>query len=87
MSREETDATVFMGYDGPFKLWLDGVQIFEDLEGPEPLMIDEHKVCIYLSKGMHSIVAALDFQSGKGWGCVLRISCSMKDAAHPVPND
>jgi len=70
------DAKFFIGYDGPFRLWLDTKPIFQDAEGLNPIVIDEHMVCIHLSKGFHNIVAAYDNNNGMGWGFALRISYS-----------
>ncbi len=70
---QDSDAKFFIGYDGPFKLWLDTKPIFQDAEGLNPIIIDEHTFCVRLSKGIHEIVAAYDNNNGMGWGFALRI--------------
>ena len=61
-----------MGYDGPFRLWLDGKLHFEDLAGTNPCFADQSEKRIALSSGPHRITVGMDLDGGKAWGFFLR---------------
>lgn len=61
-----------MGYDGPFRLWIDGAPFFADLKGTNPCFPDESRKTAQLSAGAHSIRVAMDVNHGAAWGFFLR---------------
>jgi len=69
----ETMRLVFMmGYDGPFRLWVDGNAFFMDLQGTNPCFPDGSLREIALPKGRHEIRVAMDLNHGRAWGFFLR---------------
>jgi hypothetical protein len=71
---ESMTLRVLMGYDGPFRLWLDGKPFFADLEGVNPCLPDKAEKAIALKKGVHDIRVGLDLAHGKTWGFFLRFA-------------
>jgi hypothetical protein len=65
---------VLMGYDGPFRLWLDGRPFFADLDGVNPCLPDKAEKAVALKKGGHDIHVGLDLLHGKTWGFFLRFA-------------
>jgi hypothetical protein len=63
-----------MGYDGPFRLWLDGKPFFADLEGVNPCLPDKADKAVALKKGVHDIRIGMDLARGKSWGFFLRFA-------------
>jgi hypothetical protein len=61
-----------MGYDGPFRLWVDGKPLFQNLKGINPCFADESKKSISLGAGVHRITVAMDLNGGLAWGFFLR---------------
>lgn len=61
-----------MGYDGPFRLWLDGQPFFANLNGTNPCFADESRQTAKLAAGVHDITVAMDLNSGAAWGFFLR---------------
>lgn len=65
---------VLMGYDGPFRLWLDGKPFFADLEGVNPCLPDKAEKTIALKRGVHDIHIGMDLAHGRSWGFFLRFA-------------
>jgi len=63
---------VLMGYDGPFKLWLDGESFFTDMKGVNPCVPDKGQKVVELGKGSHDLRVGMDLDGGKSWGFFLR---------------
>lgn len=61
-----------MGYDGPFRLWLDGKPFFTNAHGGNPCIADESGKPARLSAGTHEIVVGMDIVQGRSWGFFLR---------------
>ena len=61
-----------MGYDGPFRLWLDGKPFFDALHGTNPCLPDEGSKIAALKAGSHRITVAMDTNCGRAWGFFLR---------------
>ena len=61
-----------MGYDGPFRLWLDGKSFFTNARGGNPCIADESGKPVRLSTGSHEIVVGMDIVQGRSWGFFLR---------------
>jgi len=69
---EAMDLDVLMGYDGPFRLWIDGKPFFTDLKGINPCIQDESSKKIKLAKGARTFHVAMDLNGGLAWGFFLR---------------
>jgi len=63
---------LLMGYDGPFRLWLDGKPFFADIEGTNPAVSDQSRKSVSLRAGRHDITVAMDLNEGRAWGFFLR---------------
>ncbi len=63
-----------MGYDGPFRLWLDGKPLFVNMAGTNPCIPDESGKTVSLSAGAHEIHVGLDLNNGQAWGFFLRFA-------------
>ena len=61
-----------MGYDGPFRVWVDGKEVFQDLHGAPPASADMAVRAVALRKGQHAITVAMDINEGRAWGFMLR---------------
>ncbi|MFA7343853.1 MAG: sialate O-acetylesterase [Terrimicrobiaceae bacterium] len=61
-----------MGYDGPFRLWLDRKPFFTNMEGRNPCFPDESSKVATLAAGTHAIHVAMDIKHGAAWGFFLR---------------
>jgi sialate O-acetylesterase len=64
---------VQVGYDGPVKLWIDGVERLHDPKGTNPAAADARQVPWRAGKGAHRIVMALGSNEGRAWGVFLRL--------------
>lgn len=65
---------VLMGYDGPFRIWLDGKPLFANLKGINPCIADESHAPVSLKAGKHQIAVAMDLNEGRAWGFFLRFA-------------
>lgn len=61
-----------MGYDGPFRLWIDDTPFFTDMEGTNPCIQDAASKWVRLGKGRHWITIGMDTAGGRAWGFFLR---------------
>ncbi|MEO6054600.1 MAG: sialate O-acetylesterase [Chthoniobacterales bacterium] len=61
-----------MGYDAPFRLWLNGNPFYIDMAGNNPGYPDRGKKPADLKAGEHDIRIAMDTNGGLGWGFYLR---------------
>jgi hypothetical protein len=63
-----------MGYDGPFRLWLDGKSFFQNMAGINPCLPDESSKTVRLETGSHDIHVGMDLNDGRAWGYLLRLA-------------
>jgi hypothetical protein len=69
---EPMDLMVYLGYDGPVKMWIDGTEHFFDPNGTNPANpADKAKVKYKASPGKHEVLVALSSNHGKAWGIFL----------------
>jgi len=61
-----------MGFDGPFRLWLNGKPFFDALDGTNPCLPDEASKVAALKAGSHQITVGMDTNGGRAWGFFLR---------------
>ncbi len=61
-----------MGYDGPFRAWIDGRPLFQELKATNPCLIDRSRKPASLSAGRHRITVAMDLNGGEAWGFSFR---------------
>ena len=62
-----------MGYDGPFRLWLDRKPFWKALNATNPCSPDEGTKSIALAKGTHDLRITMDLNDGLAWGFCLRL--------------
>jgi len=63
-----------MGYDGPFRLWLDGKPFFKNMAGTNPCFPDESAKTASLDAGSHDVHVGMDLSNGLAWGFYLRFA-------------
>lgn len=63
-----------MGYDGPFRLWLDGKPFFTNMNGINPCFPDESSKVATLPAGTHALQVGMDINHGAAWGFFLRFA-------------
>jgi sialate O-acetylesterase len=83
---EPMQLIVHFGYDGPAKLWLDGVERVCDPRGINPINYDDRDVPLQAAAGQHEIVVALLSNQGRAWGIALaleRCDAGRKNGARP----
>ena len=61
-----------MGYDGPFRLWVNARPLFTNMHGTNPCFADESAKVISLPAGSHDITVGMDLNDGRAWGFFLR---------------
>ncbi len=62
------NATLLFGYDGPVRVFLDGVEVFADPQGTNPAVIDARRIPLRLPPGEHELSVAIDVNQGRAWG-------------------
>jgi sialate O-acetylesterase len=62
-----------LGYDGPFRLWIDREPFYTDLDGINPCIADEFSKTTTLAAGVHTLTVAMDLNGGVAWGFFLRL--------------
>ena len=63
-----------MGYDGPFRLWLDEKPLFKNMAGTNPCLPDESRKSARLEAGAHDLHVGMDLNEGRAWGFFLRLA-------------
>jgi hypothetical protein len=76
-----------IGYDGPFRLWLDGKPFFTNLAGTNPCLADESAKVAVLKRGIHDIRVGMDTRAGVSWGFFLRFERKDVDARKRAKGD
>lgn len=61
------------GYDGPFRLWIDGKSFFINMGGTNPCLPDESGKTITLGAGTHRVDVGMDINRGNAWGFFVRM--------------
>ena len=70
---EPMRVAVRLGYDGPVKLFVNGVAVFHDPDGTIPAKPDMAAPEVELTAGEHELAVALGANQGRGWGVFLRL--------------
>lgn len=70
---EAMDLRLLFGYDGPFRLAIDGTEVFRDLAGTNPAIADQHRQRVALAAGRHEACVLMDLNGGLAWGFWFRI--------------
>lgn len=70
---EAMDLKFLLGYDGPFRMWVNGKRFFQDLLGTNPAVADSQNQTAKLPAGRHRVTVAMDLNDGKAWGFFLRL--------------
>jgi hypothetical protein len=64
---------VWLGYDGPVKVWIDGDQVYHDPEGTNPANPADARIPWQAAPGQHTVLVALGTNGGRAWGIFLRL--------------
>jgi len=78
---EKMSGRLWLGYDGPIKIWLNKRGVFFDPKGTNPVSLDEAFAKVELRKGRSEVLVALGTNQGNAWGLVVRFERLM--AAKP----
>ncbi len=70
---EAMELEFLLGYDGPFRLWIDGEPFYTDLDGINPCLADEFSKTATIAAGEHTLTVAMDLNGGAAWGFFLRL--------------
>jgi hypothetical protein len=71
---ESMELELLLGYDGPVKAWIDGMQVFHDPNGTNPGHADSAIIPWKAAKGNHELIVALGSNNGKACGIFARFS-------------
>jgi len=71
---ETMDVEVWLGYDGPVKMWVDGEEKLFDPEGVNPALPEDSRTPVRFTQGEHEILVALGSNNLKAWGIFLRLA-------------
>ena len=75
-----------LGYDGPIKLWVDGVERFCDPAGINPAYADKARVPWRATRGTHELALAFSSNSGRAYGIqVLLHRMDVRPGARSAP--
>jgi len=69
---EPMEIEFLMGYNGPFRLWLNRHPLFCNTKGTNPCLPDESTKRVALPAGLHTITVAMDLDHGGSSGFFLR---------------
>lgn len=70
---KQMSLNIYLGYDGPVRLWVDGKNLFENANGTNPANTNDSIVPCRLSKGEHQVIISLDSNNGSAYGIFLRL--------------
>lgn len=68
------EARVLLGYDGPFRLAIDGVEVHRDMHGTNPAIADSVRFDHTFTAGRHQACVLMDLNGGKAWGFWFRLA-------------
>jgi hypothetical protein len=68
---EAMKLVMWLGYDGPVKMWFDGSEVCCDPAGTNPALPDDATIPIRAEAGTHEILIALSSNRGLAWGVFL----------------
>jgi hypothetical protein len=71
---DAVDARLLLGYDGPFRLALDGIEIHRDMKGTNPAIADSVSIDRRLTAGRHQVCVLMDLNGGNAWGFWFRLA-------------
>lgn len=69
---EAMSVEVAVGYDGPFKAWVDKREVFHDPDGTNPATADKARIPCRVKRGCHELLMAMSSNNGRAWGIHLR---------------
>ncbi len=62
-----------VGYDGPFKAWIDGRLLLHDPKGTNPAVPDSKTLRFAAARGEHRLAMALGTNGGRAWGIFITL--------------
>ena len=63
-----------LGYDGPFRLWLDEKPFFKNMAGTNPCAPETSRKTARLEAGLHDLHVGMDLNDGRAWGFYFRLA-------------
>jgi hypothetical protein len=72
---------LYLGYDGPVKVWVDRKELFSDPEGTNPAMPTDARIPLPAGRGTHKLRVALGANGGRATGIFLRFERTDVSAA------
>ncbi len=79
------ELALLFGYDGPVRVWIDGIAIFTDPGGANPALEDEVSIPFDTGAGSHMALIALDANDGRACGIFARLQRRPHTAPAPQP--
>lgn len=70
---EKMPLSLWLGYDGPVKVWVGRKMVFHDPNGTNPVEADAARIDFKAGKGPHEVVVALGSNGGLASGIFLRV--------------
>jgi hypothetical protein len=70
---EAMKVKLWLGYDGPTKVWVDAQEAYFDPDGVNPALPEDAAIALALAQGEHEVLVALGTNSGKAWGIFVRL--------------
>lgn len=71
---DAVDARLLLGYDGPFRLAIDGVEVHRDMKGTNPAIADSVTLSHRFTAGRHQACVLMDLNGGNAWGFWFRLA-------------
>lgn len=78
---ESMQLILWLGYDGPVKAWIDGIEQFHDPNGTNPARVDDATIAFSAAAGAHEALIALATNKGNAWGIYLQMERTDVSAA------
>lgn len=83
---ESMPVEIRVGYDGPFRLWIDDDEACTDMAGTNPAIPDSVRATRSLAAGRHRIAVLMALNNGAAWGFFLRLARPDADGSTaPLP--
>ncbi len=68
------EARLLLGYDGPFRLAIDGVEVHRNMHGTNPAIADSVTLAHRFTAGRHQACVLMDLNGGNAWGFWFRLA-------------
>lgn len=69
---EPMELAALLGFDGPIKIWVDGVEVFHQADASGPAVMDSVRAPMRVSAGQHEVLVAMGSNNARSCGFYLR---------------